>query len=49
MRHLGEDKRDRAADGLLPIGDHAFDWHRQLFQLVFDFTEQGRQIALLYY
>src|SRR5712692_5822803 len=30
MGHLREDKGHRAADGFLPIGDHAFDRHLQL-------------------
>lgn len=46
MGHLGEDEGNRAADGVFSIRDHAFDRDLKLFKLLFDFGEQGGQIAL---
>ncbi len=39
MGYLGKDKSDGTADGFLPIGDHAFDRYRKLFEPFFDFFE----------
>ena len=46
MRHLGKDKRDGTADGLLSIRDDAFDRDGKLCEQFLDFGEQGGQIAL---
>src|SRR5712664_606025 len=46
MRHVGEDKGHRAANGFLAIGDHAFHCYLPWLQHPLDFGQQGRQIAL---
>src|SRR5258708_3118595 len=46
MGRLGEDKGDRTANGVFSIRDDSFDRDLKLLELVFDFGEQGGQIAL---
>jgi hypothetical protein len=46
MRHLGEDKGHRAANGLLAVRDNALNWHLPWLQHLLDFGQQGRQIPL---
>ena len=46
MRDIWKHQGHRFANGLFSIRDHPFDWHRKLFELVFDLGEQGREVCL---
>ncbi len=46
MGHVRKHKRDRTANGLLPIRDHSCDRHLPWLEQLLDFGEPGRQISL---